>query len=320
MNPLVAAVLAFVLSAGIVAAVGLALAGRQSSAAERLKRLAYPELEAPVRVQPQTSSSKRDLLPTVSSILSSRGLTEKLFAAITAAGLPVRPSEFLGIIAALVIVSQVLALLIAKNAIGNLLFGAVAIGIPIVVLKSLQSKRQQAFNNQIMDALTMIASALRSGFSFLRAMQTVAAEMPLPISQEFQRVIDEVNVGRTIEDALRSVVTRVNSYDFDLVVSAVLIQLQVGGNLADILDSISETLRERVRIVGEMKAMTAEGKISGIILMALPFVMALVLMSVNPGYMTILIKEPLGRIMIVVAIVLQIIGGLVIKKMLDIDV
>jgi tight adherence protein B len=317
MQPLLVAVLVFILFAVVLA--GVAYATRGSKATERLRKLTQPTGPERTPLSSAKTKQKRDLLPTLSAIINGRGLAEKLFVELTSAGLPVRPSEYLGIVAAGVIASQVLALVVAKNALGNVLFGAIAIAIPVGVLRSLQGKRRQTFNAQIMDALTMIASSLRSGFSFLRAIQTVANEMPPPIAQEFQRVVDEVNVGRSTEDALKSVVTRVKSYDFDLVVSAVLIQLQVGGNLADILDNISETLRERVRIIGEMRAMTAEGKISGIILMLLPFFLALLLMSISPGYISTLFNEPLGRIMIGVAIALQVIGGLIIKRMLVLD-
>jgi len=316
MNPLLVVVV--ILFVGAIAAVVAALTTKRDTATERLRKLTSPpEPEKPQRAV--RKKQKRDLLPTLSAVLSGRGLTEKLFAEVTAAGVPIRPSEFLGIIAAAVILSQIVALVVAKNALGNVLFGAVAIAAPIGVLRSLQQKRRNLFNAQIMDALTMIASSLRSGFSFLRAVQSVATELPPPIAQEFQRVVDEVNVGRSTEDALRSVVDRVKSYDFDLVVSAVLIQLQVGGNLADILDSIAETLRERVQLVGEMRAMTAEGKMSGILLMVLPVALVLLLMAVSPSYIEKLVYERLGQYMLGAAAVLQLIGGIIIKRMLVLD-
>ncbi|MHB1190818.1 MAG: type II secretion system F family protein, partial [Armatimonadota bacterium] len=165
-----------------------------------------------------------------------------------------------------------------------------------------------------------MASSLRSGFSLLRAIQIVAQEMPPPISKEFARAVAEVGVGRPMEDALRSVVRRMRSYDLDLAVTAIIIHLQVGGNLAEILETIARTIRERLKILGEMRALTAEGRISGAVLVALPIVMALVLVVLNPGYIGVLIEERLGHYLIAGAVAMQILGGLVIKNMLSVDV
>ncbi|MGB9587962.1 MAG: type II secretion system F family protein, partial [Armatimonadota bacterium] len=159
-----------------------------------------------------------------------------------------------------------------------------------------------------------------SGFSFLRAMQMVSKEMQPPISKEFERAINEMNVGRPLEDALRGIATRVKSYDFDLVVTAVTIQHQVGGNLADVLEAIAATIRERLRIQGEIRALTAEGRISGIVLIALPIGLAILLTLLRPGYMGTLFQESIGRLMIAIAAVLQIVGALVIHRMLKVDI
>jgi tight adherence protein B len=160
----------------------------------------------------------------------------------------------------------------------------------------------------------MIASSLRSGFSLMRSMQMVSQEMPPPISEEFERVINEVNLGRPMEDALRESVSRVKSYDYDLMVTAILINQQVGGNLADILEIIAHTIRERLQIRGEMKALTAEGRISGVILVILPLVLAGLIAVLNPPYLLTLVTEPIGVYLIVTAVLLQIIGGLFIRK------
>jgi tight adherence protein B len=166
----------------------------------------------------------------------------------------------------------------------------------------------------------LMSSSLRSGFSFLRAMQMVAQEMPSPISQEFDRIIGEVKVGRPLEDALRGSVARIRSYDYDLAVTAVLIQHHVGGNLAEILETIAGTIRERIRIIGEMRALTAEGRISGIVLVLLPIVLAAILSTLNPVYMSVLIKETAGHYLIGLAVLFQIIGSLIIRRMLVLDI
>jgi len=303
----------------IVLLVGVVATSSARTIRARLKELtSTPELPQPAAPIPGTQ--REDSMPTVTKWLSGRYITEKLYIELAAAGLPIRPSEFVGIVAGAVILSQVLAALVVRNILGHALFAIVAATIPVLVLKSLQQKRRAAFDAQIVDALVMIASSLRSGFSFLRAMQMVAREMPPPISREFERAINEMNVGRPLEDALRGIVARVRSYDFDLVVTAVLIQHQVGGNLADVLETIAATIRERIRILGEMRALTAEGRLSGIILVLLPISLGAVLTAINPTYMSVLTKETIGHYMIGIAAAAQIIGGIIIKKMLTVDI
>ena len=314
---LIAAGVTFIVVTLIILAILLLPIGPRSTRA-RLRRLTQPS--APSAPQLVSKMPREDAMPTVTKLLSGYRLTQNLYVQLSSAGLPIRPSEFIGIVAGSLILSQFLAILIVRSLLGYVLFAVIAVAIPLIVLKSLQYKRRMAFDTQLVDALLMMASSLRSGFSFLRAMQMVSQEMSPPISLEFARVISEVNVGRPLEDALRNVVTRVKSYDFDLAVTAVLIQHQVGGNLADILETIAGTIRERVKIIGEIRALTAEGKISGVILVLLPIFLAAFLISVHPTYISELINEPIGRYLAVTAIALQIIGTLIIKKMLLLDI
>lgn len=281
----------------------------------RLKDLTNP-------VQPVQSTQRtgaEDRMPTITALISGQEITERLSVAISAAGLRFRPSEFVGIVVLAVIVSQIVALAIARNIFVNLAMAVIGAILPFLVLSILQRKRRAAFNVQLVDALMMIASSLRSGSSFLRGMQVVAQEMPQPISEEFQRVVNEVGVGRTMEEALKIMVARIKSYDLDMVVTAILIQLQVGGNLAEMLEIIASTIRERIRIYGEMRVLTAEGRLSGWVLVAIPVTLGVALSFVNPEYMSFLIKERLGHYFLAAAAILQIIGGLIIKRMLVLD-
>jgi tight adherence protein B len=259
-----------------------------------------------------------DQLPTVSSFLSSKGLTERMMLEITRAGLKWRPSEFAVMSAAFAII-PVVVLIVMRISLLLSLLGLLCGLLPHIYLKTRQQIRLAAFNAQISDTLTLMASSLRSGYSFMRAMQVVASEMPAPIAEEFTRVLDECNVGVPTEEALRRLVERTNSYDMDLVVTAVTIQIQLGGNLAEILDTIAETIRERVRINAEMRALTADGKLSGIILVALPIVLGGVILALNPAYMRTLIDEQTGRIMLIVGGVFMVVGSIVIHRMLRID-
>ena len=179
-------------------------------------------------------------------------------------------------------------------------------------------RRRKKFTNQLGDMLTMVANALRAGFSFMQAFELISREMDAPMGREVQLVVNEVNLGNTLESALDNMQRRVASPDFELVVTAVLIQRQVGGDLASILDTISETIAERVRMRREVMALTAQGRLSGIVVAVIPVALGLFLEIVNPGYLKPLLETDIGRMFIIGAIVMDMIGFLIIKKIVDI--
>ncbi|NTW06059.1 MAG: secretion system protein, partial [Peptococcaceae bacterium] len=182
------------------------------------------------------------------------------------------------------------------------------------------SRRLNKFNLQIGDALVVIANSMRAGYSFLQSMDLVRKELPPPISIEFNRVFQEMTLGISTEESLNNLNSRLKSDDLDLVITAVLIQRQVGGNLAEILDNIASTIRERVRIKGEIKTLTAQGKISGIIIGILPVLLAVALSLISPDYLMLLLTDPLGRAMLISAVIMEIAGILIIKRIIDIKV
>ena len=182
------------------------------------------------------------------------------------------------------------------------------------------NNRQKAFTEQLGDCLTTVANALRAGYSFQQAMDVVAKEMEPPISSEFERMSTDVAMGVALEDAMEQMNKRVGSADFDLVVTAVLIQREIGGNLAQILDTISETIQERIRMKREIKALTAQGRFSAIVLLMLPFAMAAFCWIFNSEQMQVFVTEEAGRIALAVAIILEIVGYVVIQRIVDIEV
>ena len=165
----------------------------------------------------------------------------------------------------------------------------------------------------------MIANALRAGFSFMQALDHIANEMDDPVKTEVRRVVMDVNVGLPLEDALNNMTERINSPDFNLVVAAVLIQRQGGGNLAQILDTISETINERVRMRREISALTAQGRMSGMVLGCLPFGLAIILQIISPGYLEPLFSNPMGQAALAGSGVLMLIGFVVIRKIVNIE-
>lgn len=189
-----------------------------------------------------------------------------------------------------------------------------------VLLRLRIQRRQKLFTNQLGDMLTMVANALRAGFSFLQAFELIAREMPAPMGPEVNQVVREINLGGTLENALNNMQKRVQSPDFELVITAVLIQRQVGGNLAQILDTISETIEARIKMRREVLALTAQGRLSGIILAVLPFALAVVLSVLAPGYMKPLLDNPMGKYIIAGSVVMELIGFLVIQRIVNIKV
>lgn len=258
----------------------------------------------------------RGIAQKLQSVRKAEGLDFKM----QQAGLPILGSEFLVIAFFGAVAAGVVTMLLTMQPFSAMLVGIVALLGEWVYVTFRINRRRSAFVNQLGDCLTMVANAMRAGFSFLQAMDLVSKEMEPPISEEFARVMREMNVGARIEKALEDMDKRVGSPDFSLMVTAVLIQRQVGGNLAQILDTISDTINERIRMRREVKALTAQGRLSGVILAGLPIFLAVALSVINPGYLTPLLDDPIGQMAIGGAIVMEIIGFLVIQKVVDIEV
>jgi len=180
--------------------------------------------------------------------------------------------------------------------------------------------RFNKFEKQLPDALELISRALRSGHSLSSGLNVVSSEMQAPISTEFRHVYDEQNLGISMEQALRNMLIRVPNMDLQFFVTAVAIQRQAGGDLAEILNKISYIVRERFKILGQVKALTGEGRISGVVLMGLPIVLFFAVYYLNPEYVMLLFNRELGRQMITIAVIMQIVGAIIIKKIVDIKV
>lgn len=198
--------------------------------------------------------------------------------------------------------------------------GLVMFSVPFAWLLTKRAMRLRAFSGQLSDALELVARALRAGHSLAAGMHVVAEEMPSPIADEFNRVYEEQNLGIPIDDALKGMCERVPNLDLRFFVTSVLIQRQTGGDLSEILDKIGYVIRERFRILGQVKALTAEGRLSGVILIALPFSLFLLMMHIKYDYVEKLWTHELGVKMSVFAIIAQLIGALVIRKIVNIKV
>lgn len=192
--------------------------------------------------------------------------------------------------------------------------------LPGIILKSRIRKRIKNLNDQLCDAITLISSSLKAGYSFFQAVDVVAKEMTGPIAEEFALMLKEVNLGITTEKALENLVGRVESDDVELVVTAVLIQRQVGGNLSEVLENISSTIRERIKIKGEVKTVTAQGRMSGLIIALLPLALGVIIYTINPEHMSLLFIEPIGIAIIVFSVIMELMGIYFIRKIIKIEV
>ncbi len=192
--------------------------------------------------------------------------------------------------------------------------------VPLFWLLLRRRKRMKAFAVQLPDALEMLARALRAGQSLAAGFSNVAQELPPPLGKEFGRVFEEQNLGISLDDSLEGLTERVPNLDLKFFATALILQRQTGGDLAEILDKIGRLIRERFQIWGQVQALTGEGRLSGIVLLALPVVLFLVVYHLNTDYVMVLFTDPMGKQMLVAAVVMQLVGALVIRKIVNIEV
>ena len=319
MNPLLTAILSFITASGIVFA--LTRSRQRSAMQARLERITGQWTFAPPPAAANAESGMRpDVLPTVTRWLSSQEYEPRLRLLMLQADLRLRPAEWIALCAGAAVACFLLGLTATHGLGAALLLGALGAAVPQMVLSSRRQDRRRRFDLQLPDALMLLTSALRAGYSFPLAMQTVAEELPPPLAVEFAWATGEVKLGVPLDVALGRVLARTQSPDLDLVVTAILIQLPLGGNLAEVLDAIAETIRERVRITGEVQTLTAEGRLSAGILIALAPILALLLSLHSPNYFQPLLQSPFGHLLIGGAIVGQIVGALIIRRMVTLEV
>lgn len=191
---------------------------------------------------------------------------------------------------------------------------------PFIWLLLKRRRRFKAFSVQLPDALEMLSRCLRSGQSLTAGFNIVSTEMAAPLGVEFGRVFEEQNLGIPLNESLDNLIERVPNMDLKFFCTAIMLQRQTGGDLSEILDKIGGLIRERFQIWGQVQALTGEGRLSGIILLALPFVLFMVIYYMNPDYIMVLFEDPVGKKLLAMAIVMQVVGALVIKKIITIKV
>jgi tight adherence protein B len=321
----------------LLIALGIATSRRGSGISSRLERYASGKEEAAKVSTGQGSIAdllaQSAALSNLNKVVEQRDFGANLARDIARADLKLKPSEFLGIWAACVVGVPLLFIFLSlflpalRNPLFLLIGAFIGFLIPRFWLSRRKSGRLNAFNKQLPDTITLIANALRAGSSFLQAIELVVRESRPPVSTEFGRVIREVNLGLAFETALENMVRRVRSDDLELMATAIAIQHTVGGNLAEILDSIAFTIRERVRIKGEIRTLTAQQRLSGYVVGFLPIALAGFLFVAAPGFMEPMFASPpevlglpAGVIILIVGGFMMFVGFMLIRKIVDIEV
>lgn len=283
-------------------------------------RAVEARLQASLKPVESEVSSRTRLTDRMTKRLSRMSFGERLEQQLTAADSNMSVGEFVMIRLAITLWALVIGWLISRQIVAGILLAAFGWILPGMWLSMKKNKRAKAFGEQLPDMLTMLTGSLRAGYGLLYAISVIEKEMPEPIATEFGRVLKETALGYSLSDALDHLVARVQNDDLELIVTAVHIQSEVGGSLADVLDTISKTIRERIQLKGQIRAITSQQKMTGTILTALPFVMGTMLFLISPDYMSGILQPGWPMLMPISAVVMVILGNIAMRQVTRIDV
>jgi tight adherence protein B len=240
------------------------------------------------------------------------------------AGLAFKLHEYIALRVLLALAAFAIVLLLGRGTPLALLFGipigALGYMLPAFYVRTRISRQIRKFNGQLEEMLTMVSSSLRAGFGLMQAIELAAEQLQPPMSTELHRFQRDTRMGATIEEALENLRERVGSYDLDVIVTAILIQRSVGSNLSEVLDKVAHTIRERIRIKGEINTLTAQKRLSGWVIGLMPAAFVILMLAINFEYMSLLFTDPVGRLLLVLAVGLDIIGILMIKRIVSVDI
>lgn len=239
---------------------------------------------------------------------------------IASSGIKLTANEFIYMWTGLTLVPLIAVVLLGGKIMTASAVSIIGFAIPPILIGRSRKKRAELFNKQLSEALIMMGNSIKGGFTFMQSMESIATDMQPPISSEFAKVLREVHYGVSQEEALKHMVERTQNRDLELLVSAVVTSAQVGSNLTEILDTISVTIRDRIKMKQDINTLTAQGRVSGIIIGSLPIVLILAIMILNPEYYEGFFDASIGKILIIVSIVMETIGFLLIKKIINIKI
>ena len=265
------------------------------------------------------NATLRRAVESLAELASRRGVLQLLQRKIDQADLPIRPAEALFVNVVAAVLGGAIGLLVGSPFWG--LVGLVGLGlVPWLVLAAAAERRSRAFTAQLPDMLQLLGTTLRSGFSITQGLDTVSRQLEDPIGKEMRHVVAEARLGRPLVEALGEVAQRVRSEDFEWVVTSIGIQREVGGNLAELLDIVADTMNARARLRREARTLTAEGRLGAIVLSVLPAAIGLFVYSVNPSYLSPLLHQSFGEILFYGSIGLAVFGIVWLRKLVNIEV
>ncbi|MCB2294209.1 type II secretion system F family protein [Clostridium algoriphilum] len=274
-------------------------------------------------VKEKIENNKTSLLKILSNLIPnikfSKKHDKKLESELMKSDIPITVEELLVIKMLTSTSFAFLTFALSRNLIIVFLMIVIIWNMPKVIISHRKKERVKSFNEQLNEGTMIISNSLKAGYSFLQAIAAVAEETKDPFAKEFKKLLKEMSLGISEEIALHNMLNRMDSEDLRLILNAILIQKDIGGNLSEILDNISNTIRERQKIQNELKTLTAQGRLSGIIVMLIPFFLGITIYLFNKEYMMLLFTTPLGLGMIITAFLNQILGLIMIRKIIKID-
>jgi len=254
------------------------------------------------------------------SVLTSLPQIRDLKTLLEQADLNWSPGTFIAISFGLAAALGASAFILAQTAMPAALAAIAGLSFPFMYAKRLKKRRIRRFEDQFPEAIDLLGRSIRAGHAFPTGLKVVGEESPDPMAAEFRQIFDEQKFGLPLEDSLMGLADRIDMVDVRIFVTAILIQREVGGNLAEILDKISYTIRERFTLQRQIRVYTAQGRMTGYILAGLPILLGLAIAALNPQYMAILFEDPMGKVLIAAAAVLQFLGFLLIRRIIDIEI
>lgn len=244
----------------------------------------------------------------------------KLESLLTQAGLPLKPEEYIMFQGIATILGTGLFFLLFENVFIMIIGGIFGFLLPKIIVRKKINERLKKFQDSLPEMISTIVGALRAGFSFPQALNSVMEEAQSPVKEEISIVLKEMQYGTSVEEALNNLKERMPSEDLDIMIQAIVIQRQVGGNLATVLETIVDTIRDRIKIQGQISTLTAQGRMSGWVLGLLPIFVGVMIYFVEPSYMSVLFMEPIGIILLIIAAISCFIGFMLIRKLTSIEV
>ena len=324
MQPLALVVALAVMATVILVVIGISQirGSRQGVISRRLEHFAQGETSRPSSGGDESllRSTDHGKLGPLAGILGGSRQVESAALALERAGIPLRVGEYMALRVAVAMVFLLVAFLLTLNLLIALPVGMIGYFLPRWYVGSRRKRRLAKINGQLEEMLTLVSNSLRSGYGLLQGFEYASRQIPSPLADELKRMLQEANLGAGAETAIQALAERITSPDMEMVVTAIAIQRSVGGNLAQTLDGVAYTIRERDRIRGEIKTLTAQQRMTGVVIGALPIFVGLIMFAMNPDYMSPLFTETVGKVLLLVAVGMEVMGVFLIRSLMSFEV